>query len=183
MTEQVVDPAVTKRKFDREVSAFRRREAMFRARGWWLMKVEYPAVEIALAAVRVRPSAIAMCVRIDFTNYDLWPPSVIFIDPFSGAALTTIEQVGIPIARRTEQGMAQPMIQAHPPFPPFLCLPGVREYHDHPGHNGDAWLLHRGSGAGGLFFIVDKLSTYGSESITGWQFDMQAKLSQGILAP
>jgi hypothetical protein len=183
MSDQVVDPAVTRRKFDREVRAFRRREGMFRNRGWWLLKVEFPVVEIAFATVKLRPAAIAMCVRIDFTNFDLWPPSVTFIDPFTGSTLATAEQVGVPIARMNEQMQAQQIIQQHQGKPPFLCLPGVREYHDHPGHSGDNWLLHRESGAGGLFFIVDKLSTYGSESITGWQLEMQQKLVQGVLQP
>jgi hypothetical protein len=31
---------------------------------------------------------------------------------------------------------------------PFLCIAGVREYHDHPGHSGDSWDLHRTTGAG-----------------------------------
>ncbi|WP_306919914.1 putative metal-binding protein [Rhizobium mesoamericanum] len=33
---------------------------------------------------------------------------------------------------------------------PFLCMAGVREYHDNPAHSGDPWLLHRGSGEGRL---------------------------------
>ena len=26
---------------------------------------------------------------------------------------------------------------------PFLCLRGFREYHEHPQHSGDEWLLYR----------------------------------------
>jgi hypothetical protein len=40
---------------------------------------------------------------------------------------------------------------------PFVCLPGIREYHEHPGHSGDSWLLHRGRGEGTFFFILDQL--------------------------
>jgi hypothetical protein len=28
---------------------------------------------------------------------------------------------------------------------PFLCLRGIREYHEHPQHSGDEWLLYRES--------------------------------------
>jgi hypothetical protein len=27
----------------------------------------------------------------------------------------------------------------------FFCMRGVREYHEHPEHTGDQWLLYRGS--------------------------------------
>jgi len=28
---------------------------------------------------------------------------------------------------------------------PFLCVRGIREYHEHPQHSGDEWLLYRES--------------------------------------
>jgi hypothetical protein len=175
---QVVDPAVSRAKFDRELKQFRRLEPMHRRRGWWVMSAEFPVVQIAFATPNCRPVAIAACARIDFTNYDLWAPSVTFVDPFSGQALG-IEQVGIPFARMTPDGVQQ-MIQGHRGKPAFLCLPGVREYHDHPAHDGDSWLLHRGKGEGGLQFIADKISTYGSETVTQFGMVMQVQLQQGV---
>lgn len=44
---------------------------------------------------------------------------------------------------------------------PFLCLAGVREYHNNPGHTGDSWFLHRGTGAGTLNFLLEQLYKYG----------------------
>lgn len=176
MNEQVVDPAVSRAKFELELHAFQQLKAMHRRRGWWVRSAEFPVVEVAFLTPACRPAAIAACVRIDFTNYDLWPPSVVFVDPFSGAALT-IDQITTPFARMTPSG-PQRLVQGHPGQPAFLCLPGVREYHNHPGHSGDDWLLHRGAGEGGLQFLVDKISTYGSESVTTWGVQMQVILQQ-----
>jgi Predicted metal binding domain len=76
MSNQVVDLQVSKVKFDREVDQFRRVEAMHRQRGWWLMSVVFPIVEIGFITPNLRPPALALCARLDFTNYDLWAPSV-----------------------------------------------------------------------------------------------------------
>ena len=36
------------------------------------------------------------------------------------------------------------LIDDHPlTHRPFLCLRGIREYHDHPQHTGDEWLLYK----------------------------------------
>ena len=180
MSGQVVDPAVSRIKFDREVDQFRRLDTMHRQRGWWLMSATFPVVQIGFITPNVRPAALAVCAQIDFTNFDLWPPSVKFVDPFNGKVLS-LEGVGLPFIRNTPSG-PQSILQGHGDAPAFLCLPGVREYHDHPAHTGDSWLLHRGHGEGGLLFIADKISTYGVETITAWQIQMRNTLHQGLMA-
>jgi hypothetical protein len=175
----VVDPQVSRAKFERELANFRRMEAMHLARGWWIMSAEYPIVQIGFATPNCRPVVLALCARIDFTNYDLWPPSVVFVDPFNGKPLG-LEEIIIPFLRMTPSG-PQRILQGHPGKPAFLCLPGVREYHEHPAHSGDSWLLHRGGGEGGLQFIVDKISTYGSEAVQALQVQMQIALQQGLV--
>jgi hypothetical protein len=180
VTSQVVDPKVSRAKFERELGQIQRMEAMHLKRGWWIMSAEYPVVQIAFITPNCRPAVITACARIDFTNYDLWPPSVVFVDPFNGQPLT-LEQVGVPFARGLPDGTQQQMLQGHPGKPAFLCLPGVREYHDHPAHTGDPWLLHRGKGEGDLLFIADKISTYGSESITSFRVQMSVAPQQGLL--
>lgn len=179
MSAQVVDPHVSRAKFERELAQFRRLEAMHRKRGWWVMSAEFPAVQIAFATPACRPVVIAVCARIDFTNYDLWPPSIVFVDPFDGRPLP-LEQINAPFLRMTPDG-PQRMLQGHPGKPAFLCLPGVREYHDHPAHSGDSWLLHRGQGEGGLQFLADKISTYGSEPVHALQVQMQVGMQPGVI--
>ena len=55
---------------------------------------------------------------------------------------------------------------------PFLCLVGVREYHDHPAHTGDAWWLHRKTGAGSLSHLLNVFHSYAIAPITGFAADI-----------
>jgi hypothetical protein len=93
---------------------------------------------------------------------------------------------GVPpemIAAMIQQGAIQVsgLLQANRPDDyPFLCLPGVREYHDNPAHTGDSWLLHRGSGEGSLAFILEKIWTYGSDPISAYNIQIQAQV-QGVI--
>ena len=179
MTEsQAVDPAVTQVKFDREVGRLREMEAVYRRRGVLLQKVSFPTVTIAFCGAKLRPAPLLGAVRIDFTDYDLQPPSVTFVDPLTHDELV-VEAVAMPMFRfpkkegTTREAMLTaagqgvpvaltPLIIAHEPGgKPFLCLPGIREYHDNPAHSGDPWLIHRTSGEGCLAFIVDNIWKYG----------------------
>jgi Predicted metal binding domain len=184
---QVVDPGVSQAKFDREVAAFRELEVTYRKRGWLLLDAKFPEVLVAFAATKLRPAPIVAAVVVDFTDYDLQPPSVRFVDPFTREKLLASNvqfqmyrrppMLGVPpeaIAALMQQGGIQLMVQANRPDDhPFLCLPGVREYHDNPAHTGDSWLLHRGSGEGSLAFILEKIWTYGVTPLTGYQVQLQ----------
>lgn len=184
---QVVEASVSRTKFEREVAAYRAIEPTLVARGWWLMKAEFPIVEVGFVTVNMRPAVLLIAVRLDFTDYDLQPISVRFIDPFTGQVLKHGE-VATPLMKRdpamtTEQvqeaqkgvaeWMVQPLAQALPGEPAFLCLPGVREYHDHPAHSGDPWELHRASGEGRMFNILEKVWRYGTDPIAQIAFGIQ----------
>jgi hypothetical protein len=178
---QFVAPAVSRAKFDQEVAIFRSREDAQRARGVLLLKAEFPYVIIAFAAPRVRPMPLAFAVRIDFTNYDVEPPSIQFVDPLSGTPLRAKEVMasfvrqlkpgtppgpnGEPAVQPENQGL---LVHYGPEDYPFLCLPGVYEYHNHAAHTGDEWLLHRGLGEGRLGFLVDNLHKYGVQGMAGF---------------
>jgi hypothetical protein len=78
-----------------------------------------------------------------------------------------------PPARLQQNGIVPTMVDKlmqdyGPESVPFLCLPGTREYHDHPGHSGDAWELHRPAGAGRLVRILEIIDTYGVRPISGY---------------
>ncbi|RUY35501.1 hypothetical protein EN981_26380, partial [Mesorhizobium sp. M7A.F.Ca.CA.001.13.2.1] len=66
---------------------------------------------------------------------------------------------------------------------PFLCMAGVREYHDNPAHSGDPWLLHRGSGEGCLAFILDKIIKYGIVPIEQLQIQLQPTIVGMVVSP
>ena len=184
--DQLVDPALSRLKFDREVAACRAIEADYRRRGWWILSAEFPNVVVAFVAPQLRPAAVIFGARINFDNYDLWAPSVRLVDPFTSVPLRhrdvpptlyltrrTVGVVNIPGLGQMEQVTDVPLLQAHGPDElPFFCIPGVREYHENPAHSGDDWLLHRGQGEGTLHFLLEKLARYGLEPIQRYQLGL-----------
>ena len=177
---QVVDPAVSREKFALELSEFRRNGELHRRRGWLLLEAEFPTVLVAMCAPQVRPAAVVCGILLDFTNYDLVPPSVRLVDPFTREPYRARElpmallrrrvtQYQIPDGPVIENAEVVSLMQAHDPEGlPFLCIPGVREYHEHPAHTGDLWLTHRGQGEGTLFSILNTVYQYGVQPIADY---------------
>lgn len=183
--QQSVDPVVSRAKFEQEIAAFQAAASWQRSRGVFLLEANFPTVLVAFVTPNIHPRAIAFGVLFDFTNYDLEPPSVKFVDPLTGAGLN-VDQLTTRLPRQAPQQVApqliqgpngqlipvqiqvqpQALVQAHEPDKiPFLCIAGVREYHEHPAHTGDSWLLHRGQGEGTLGFLIDQLVKYGTEPL------------------
>jgi len=146
-------------------------------------------VLVVLATTKTKPSAIVTGVAFDYSNYDAAPPSVRLVHPFTGAPYTAAElptqlnrampaqQFAIAAQAPNQPQLVfqtqQPLMQAYGPDEiPFICLAGVREYHEHPAHSGDLWELHRASGAGRLVRLLDIISRYGIEPITGFGVDL-----------
>lgn len=191
----VVDPAVSRAKFDREIRSFRRLAADYRKRGWFLADVSFPRVIIVMAAPQLKPPAVVVGVLLDFTDYDLRPPSVRLVDPFTAEPYRAkelpvqlfrqapedsvrVEVVGAPGGAAPKLITRQPLMQSYGPDEiPFLCLAGVREYHDHPGHSGDAWELHRPSGAGRLVRLLDIVHRYGIRPLSGYNLALEPKIT------
>ena len=118
-TAQYVDPAVSCAKFDREITDFRAIEADYRTRGWFLVKAHWPVAVVVLASKKTRPPAIVAAVQFDYTNYDAAPPSVRFIDPFSGQCLLSKElPTRLP---RMIPGPEVPLPAAAPRCDRYLC--------------------------------------------------------------
>lgn len=157
-------------------------EATLTSRGIWIMAANFPYAKVAFATVNMKPRIIATAIRVDFTDYDAQPLSVKFVDPFEDRELPAGELL-TNLPRRAPSAQLPPwmppeiaaqipvqlipLCQSYAPDKPaWLCLPGVREYHEHPGHTGDAWELHRASGAGSLFSIVDTVWRYGSAPLS-----------------
>lgn len=176
---QFVDPAVSRAKFDRMLANYRALEDQYRRRGWLLLDADFPRILVALTARQVEPPILAFGVAFDYTNYDAKPASVRLVNPFTGEPYRWKEIANT--FRSLPRGKSspillpggaqfQPLMQAHDPDDiPFLCHPGVREYHEHPGHTGDAWELHRRSGRGTLVDLLEVIHRYGIETIAGFQ--------------
>ena len=73
-TAQYVDPEVSRAKFDRELAEYLSIEADYRARGWFLVKAEWPVAIVVLATNKTSPPMIVTSAKFDYTNYDAEPP-------------------------------------------------------------------------------------------------------------
>lgn len=228
MTAQVTHPDVARAKFNAEVDSFTKDAAQYRQRGVYLVNADFPIVTLLFATPKLTPAAVLFAVRLDYSNYDLQPPSVRFAHAFDDHDLTAAEMptllprletrpVPIGLVQAIAAGQVAPQqvsapvsVPSQPPQPapamgapaemsmqtvtellqhygpdtiPFLCLAGTREYHDHPGHSGDPWELHRTSGAGSLVRLANIILTYGVEPIGGWNVNLVPQMSIGFGQP
>ena len=172
-TMAVVDPEVTRLKLGRELELWRENEEGYRRRGWLLLCRRELEVDVGFLG-RVPFGAMALpamtaCVRLDFTNYDLWPPSAEFIDPLTGEYAPPLVQALV-----GSDGEAHNLIvDSHPETNrPFFCIPGIRQYHDHPQHSGDSWLLHRAAGEGTLATICDRIWRAMARNVLGIHLEL-----------
>jgi len=189
---QYTHPDVTKRKYDEELKDFVKISELWRKKGVFLISETHPTIEFLFALPKLKPSAISFAVRIDFTNYDVEPPSLKFICPFTGKFLTKKEvgmkfiqakvpeviQPGLPV-----QIQQQDLLQGSENEIPFFCIPGIKEYHDHPAHTGDAWLLYRKRGEGRLGFILDQLYSYSTPTVKSYGINYVIGFNQQIEFP
>lgn len=216
---QVVDPTVSRAKFAREVEALQRHEAEYRQQGWFLLSTVFPEVFLVLTAPQLRPAPVLFGVVLNFENYDVDPPSVRFVNPYTrellrarelltplpklvvrlvnpepltpgdepAAALAAREDLPPEMAEGAGPGIPNGDAQLADPgrllqwwtpdSVPFLCMRGVREYHRHPAHTGDSWLLHRKRGEGTLAAILAAIHDNGRVPIRDflYGFNMQAE--------
>ena len=198
---QFADPAVSRRKFDREIAEFRSQADKYGRRGWLLAEAEFPNALVILATPNTQPISILCGVWFDYSNYDAAPPSVRLVhpltrEPYKWSELPTrLPRSVAPDAGQAAQPMppgvaqvqlvpAQPYMQAHGDDTiPFLCMAGVREYHEHPAHSGDHWESHRTAGAGRLVRLIAIISKYGSETVNGFEVQMRPIIRLGFGVP
>jgi Predicted metal binding domain len=170
----VVDPEVTRLKFERELELWRENEETYRRRGWILLGHREFDVDIGfLGRLPLGPQpmpAMSACVRVDFTDYDLSPPSVEFINPFTGEYAPPPVQALVD----SDEGPRNLVVQSHPDTNrAFFCVPGIRQYHEHPQHSGDSWLLHRHTGEGSLATICDRIWRAMARNLLGIHLEFQ----------
>jgi hypothetical protein len=166
----LVDPEVSRRKLERELELWRGNEAAYRERGWVLLRRDGVQLDVGFLArlglAGVQVPVMTACIRLDYTDYDLQPPSVEFIDPFTGGYAPP----PVPAVVPTPEGPRNLLVAGHPETGrPFFCVPGTREYHDHPQHSGDSWLLHRDAQAGSLATVCDRIWRSMARSLVGIQ--------------
>lgn len=179
----LVAPEVSRAKLTRQLETFEGNADNYRSRGIVLLRHEDLTVDVAFQCrlpMGEKPALVAtpLTVRLDFTNYDVWAPSVDFIDPITRQLLPhppliqglAFRQDGAPI----RGGPVNVFIDMHPDTRrTFVCKRGVREYHSHFEHNGDDWLLYRGDGLGTLGQLVELLWRHTTRTVTGMNFIIQ----------
>ncbi len=163
-----VAAAVTDRKLQRQLELWDDNADVYARRGWLMLRRDLPVLEIGFLA-RVsfagRPVPVmSVCIRLDYSNFDRMPPSLTFID-----ALTRIPVEPLVQAPDIVDGqLGNALVDAHPNTQrPFLCLPGIREYHLHPQHSGDDWLLHRDLGEGDLPVVCERVWRRMARNVVG----------------
>src|SRR6266481_1354691 len=167
-----LDPAVNRLKFDSELARLQDRRDVLESRGIFLLSsTSYPVVDLLFvprhvlravipitqqgavflppgtrAAIEVPSlSATAFKAHFELSNYDLDPPSLEFRDPWTNATLqynTMFRALQFDSHRKAHVVLLDDHPTTHKPF---LCVRGIREYHEHPQHSGDDWLLYRES--------------------------------------
>jgi hypothetical protein len=82
------DPQVVRLKVERELRDFVERIDHYRARGIWVLEYRFPTLLVAFATPNIKGHAIAPYgVLMDLSNYDVEPPSITFVNPFTKAPL------------------------------------------------------------------------------------------------
>ena len=142
-----MDKAVSRRKFEAEARALQTEEAaaFVCAKGWRLVSATHPTLAIVL---RHRRSGREIDFRFVCDDWDDLPPSLSLHEPEDGREFSW-----------EEWPKGEWVVHASHPTTekPFLCLPGIREYHTHSSHVGDKWEGYRARGTYRLRDIVDRV--------------------------
>jgi len=179
----LVDPAVSKAKLVRELRQYRRLEAEYIRRGWWLIQAEFPEIFVVFGLPQLKPPGVAFGVLLDFTNYDFWAPSARLVNPFDRQPYKPSELPTL-MPRLTPQPhmggaiLPQNLVQVYgEEDEPFICVPGLREYHLHPAHTNDPWEPRRGKGEGTLYWVLDQFWQFGVKPISGFNVQLQLAIT------
>ncbi|MCE5205128.1 MAG: hypothetical protein LLF80_03365 [Porphyromonadaceae bacterium] len=186
---QYVDPEVTKIKFEQELKEFRELENEYRKKGVICYKITSLSINLIFAVPHLKPQPIAFAVNIDYTNWDVEPPSITFVDPFTDKVLQREEvkikffQVKDKNAIKIVNGQIAEPDLLQPGNPPFFCIPGVKEYHAHAAHSGDSWMLHRKQGEGKLCVLIDQLYSHSIAQSSNFVMSINIGFNEAVIGP
>lgn len=183
----LVDPAVSAAKLARQLDAWEEAREHYEKRGIVLMGRDELQVDVGfLASLPIGPhndlATMPLAVRFDFENYDLWPPSLRLVDPITRRWLAQPRLGAFDFSAAGEDGAPVNLfVGGHPETGRvFFCKRGVREYHTHPEHSGDDWLLYRDQGHGTLGGLCDLLWRLTVRTVVGFN-SFEQRVQQGEL--
>jgi hypothetical protein len=167
-----VEPQVTHRKYTGEIDRVVNQRSVLEARGvFFIGSSQYPNADflfvprrplrvgvtapqtgriilpqgsmLIAAAEAGNLAARAFKARFDLSDFDLRAPSLRFMDPWTDQLLSYGTMFRA-FEYEKQRGPHLVLLDDHPTeHRPFLCIRGIREYHEHPQHSGDDWLLYR----------------------------------------
>ena len=141
-----MDRTVSLKKFNSAVQSLLTDAGLYIAdQEWNVIAATYPTLAVVFRHPRSRRKVE---FRFHCNDWDELPPSLSLHDPENGQELPW---------SAWPQGVWS-VLNSHPSTgKPFLCLPGIREYHTHPVHLGDVWDRYRPGTSYGLLSIVDRV--------------------------
>jgi hypothetical protein len=115
------------------------------ARGWIIHSKTFPVLDLSFRD----PARQELRLRLECDDWSDSPPSVSLLSPDGSflAALPTLRP-----DNSIFNGSPHPRTGR-----PFVCMTGVREYHDYPSHQADLWANYRAGDNYTLGNIVEKL--------------------------
>jgi hypothetical protein len=140
-----VHELVAKKRFDTDVKNLRAAAAGL---GFFINGDAYPVLDVTIQ--HTRPLRLVLTAP----EWDQEPPSI---------ALRNV--AGQPMPGPFPGGIFNP--GPHPTTQlPFVCMPGSKEFHTHPGHTNETWEGFRGTSAKTLTGIVMQLGQEWKDRVT-----------------
>jgi len=141
--EGVVNSLGAKALFDAEVKLLGDR--LLEGRGWVVHRRDFPVLDISFRG----DGHQELRLELSFDDWPDSPPSAIY-RAAGGGTLAPFPP------RRDGNNIFHD--SHHPTLGrPFICMPGIREYHTHQNHMNDAWSKYRGLPDYSLGGILDQL--------------------------
>lgn len=140
-SDPLLDERVARRKFA-EATELHANRAAFASLRWDIRPPRFSTLRV----MRTGNAGSVVGVELELRNYDYLPASVLYVGA-DGRPLTWPGLVPFVRAFPAPDGgpQRQRIVQAHASTDlPFLCRPGVLEYHTHLQHRHDRWERHRG---------------------------------------
>lgn len=141
-----LDVEVSRRKFYQQIALVGEQASDFvQLKGWNVKETDYPTLAVVFKHSK---SGRAVGFRFLCDNWDEETPSLSLFDPETGQDLLWDQ-------------WPQGGWSAGNPHPrtgkPFLCLPGIREYHIHDSHLNDKWDNLRARESYKLLHLVERV--------------------------
>jgi hypothetical protein len=154
-------PALTTAILEEDLAEFAENNVLLHERGILILKAAIPELRVA---IRHAGAGMLHVFQFLFEGWNEYPPRFSVLDPATGEALpgTRWPSNGSGQSYWHHDGWTAPSGLVLPK--PFLCMRGIREYHEHKSHVTDLWSSYRDQPEFSLANIVLKVANLFQES-------------------